>query len=889
MVEQDSHLRGLLFHPEGLSDEQLAFFMRQGSWSFSGTAQVAYFFYPDLTLVLRNETHAQEPILENATPPALSQGDTLVLEIRAYWMLQGTEVQLDMVDTDMNTVTRYVCKLQKQECLNDVVVLDDLSLQSLVTFRLTLLPFAMDELCELCLRLTVTRQHAAELGSGGHYLGQSWQSCTLTSRPILIREQQVTEGVPCTDNSAVRTSPSINGTAHQEAEDKDAPVVHIIVDEPDQDNVAPTGRRSTALAEAEEEEEEVVQHPEKMADHPPLNNKKKDLEVEDGGAAAGSGKKKGLMMKGRMPPKGTGTTTTSSMSSTLQAIHELLEAPTATANHPHRQKQQQQLEEDNDSADVTRDDPVSRKYWVHNVLGVDEKLLQRFIDPGRSNVFASSEGDKRRCVPLPGDREVIVVDVKKDPALAQLLAEAQKVTHVSPDTMSKATLLMWLVAVYATQCESALPEVVLGLRGQEEKKMSIPVRAQLHSRKRERSESTALVRPFVPIGTVRTHLCRHRALLYKFLCDHCGVPCFLARGEYREDPMSPDDDERHTWAVVLTDCNRAHIVDLTLNPLCLMEWPNPKYVCDVLTEQVAQALEPTATGSNHNLLNQLSIVRLSPEPNIILVDECGKGAVATVFRCLVGGLLCACKVPRTAADVRELRNEYAVLSVFRDIPHIVQCYGWCYKGILLEYRPFSLLAFMNMLLVRRSRMGENQIKQVLKGICQALVEMHSRGYVHRDIKAENVLVNVMRCVTCVQIGTVCKECGLDVVVADLTDGIFITITPPEDGVRLQPPEIVGTPPYASPEIDAGKPFTFASDVWSLGIIAHEMHHMTLPKEGTVKGTHVASPYEPGKMLFVPALRLTPPPPEWLETFTAKCLVPNWKHRETVVGLKKLLM
>ena len=42
----------------------------------------------------------------------------------------------------------------------------------------------------------------------------------------------------------------------------------------------------------------------------------------------------------------------------------------------------------------------------------------------------------------------------------------------------------------------------------------------------------SLGRNIVPLGTVKKGMFQHRALLYKVLADHLGIPCSLTRGQY---------------------------------------------------------------------------------------------------------------------------------------------------------------------------------------------------------------------------------------------------------------------------------------------------------------------------------------------------------------------
>jgi eukaryotic-like serine/threonine-protein kinase len=91
-------------------------------------------------------------------------------------------------------------------------------------------------------------------------------------------------------------------------------------------------------------------------------------------------------------------------------------------------------------------------------------------------------------------------------------------------------------------------------------------------------------------------------------------------------------------------------------------------------------------------------------------------------------------------------------------------------------------------------------------LADALAYVHSRGIVHRDVKPANILINdegssgFTRTVKLTDFG-----------VAHFVDGTRLT----GDGT------IIGTAAYLSPEQVGGEPITFATDVYSLGLVLLE--------------------------------------------------------------------
>jgi NIMA (never in mitosis gene a)-related kinase len=95
---------------------------------------------------------------------------------------------------------------------------------------------------------------------------------------------------------------------------------------------------------------------------------------------------------------------------------------------------------------------------------------------------------------------------------------------------------------------------------------------------------------------------------------------------------------------------------------------------------------------------------------------------------------------------------------------------------------------------------EAQILDWFTQIALALKHCHDRKILHRDIKSQNIFLTSKN-------------------TAKLGDfGIAKVLSNTIDKART----IVGTPYYISPEIIQNKPYNFASDIWSLGVILYEL-------------------------------------------------------------------
>jgi len=200
-----------------------------------------------------------------------------------------------------------------------------------------------------------------------------------------------------------------------------------------------------------------------------------------------------------------------------------------------------------------------------------------------------------------------------------------------------------------------------------------------------------------------------------------------------------------------------------------------------------------------------------------IIEELGKGGMGKVYRVLDIKLNeeVALKLikPEMALDkkiVERFKNE---LKLARKIVH---------KNVarMFDLNEEKAIHFLTMEYVRGEdlkklirkigSLSAGQAISIAKQVCEGLAEAHRLGVIHRDLKAQNIMMDEEG-----------KARIMDFGIARSSKGEGLT----DEGV------MIGTPEYLSPEQVEGKGVDQRADIYSLGVILYEMVTGRVPFEG----------------------------------------------------------
>ncbi|MCK4631915.1 MAG: protein kinase [candidate division Zixibacteria bacterium] len=170
--------------------------------------------------------------------------------------------------------------------------------------------------------------------------------------------------------------------------------------------------------------------------------------------------------------------------------------------------------------------------------------------------------------------------------------------------------------------------------------------------------------------------------------------------------------------------------------------------------------------------------------------------------------------------------------------------------------------------LRDSKPGLTEVLRLSEKIASGLAAAHKLGIVHRDIKADNIMINAEGDPRILDFGLAKPfDSGLGDETSDGTATISKELT--------RAGKILGTVSYMSPEQAQGKPVDARSDLFSFGILLYRMVTGELPFDG---GTQVSTLAKILESRHEPPRTKNAEIPSELERIIDKCLQKNANDR-----------
>src|SRR5579884_269344 len=217
-----------------------------------------------------------------------------------------------------------------------------------------------------------------------------------------------------------------------------------------------------------------------------------------------------------------------------------------------------------------------------------------------------------------------------------------------------------------------------------------------------------------------------------------------------------------------------------------------------------------------------------------IVGELGRGGMGTVYLAKRAGdgfvQEVAIKLIRNGVDSRlvvdRFRRERNILALLEH-PYIARLLD---GGSLENGMPYLVMERVRGTPIRKyceaNSLSIGAILVLFQKICEAVHYSHQRLVIHRDIKPSNILV---------------EENGSPKL---LDFGIAKLLADDEPALTAGGPAAGFTPEYASPEQRAGGVVTTASDIYSLGVVLHELVFGKRPEAGVPGRPSTSRPVPP---------------------------------------------
>ncbi|XP_037915898.1 serine/threonine-protein kinase SIK2-like isoform X2 [Hermetia illucens] len=170
-------------------------------------------------------------------------------------------------------------------------------------------------------------------------------------------------------------------------------------------------------------------------------------------------------------------------------------------------------------------------------------------------------------------------------------------------------------------------------------------------------------------------------------------------------------------------------------------------------------------------------------------------------------------IDKSQLDAGNLKKVYREVDIMKrlDHPHIIKLYQVMEtKNMIYIVSEYASQGEIFDFIAKYGRMPERDARFKFWQILSAVEYCHNRGIVHRDLKAENLLL----------------DSNMNIKIADFGFSNMY-----KRGELLA--TWCGSPPYAAPEVFEGKKYTGPEiDVWSLGVVLYVLVCGALPFDGS---------------------------------------------------------
>ncbi|KAG7314524.1 hypothetical protein KOW79_021827 [Hemibagrus wyckioides] len=169
-------------------------------------------------------------------------------------------------------------------------------------------------------------------------------------------------------------------------------------------------------------------------------------------------------------------------------------------------------------------------------------------------------------------------------------------------------------------------------------------------------------------------------------------------------------------------------------------------------------------------------------------------------------------IDKTQLDAANLEKIYREVEIMKllDHPHIIKLYQVMEtKNMLYLVTEYAKNGEIFDYLASHGRLSEAEARRKFWQILSAVEYCHERSIVHRDLKAENLLL----------------DANMNIKIADFGFGNFF-----QPGQPLA--TWCGSPPYAAPEVFEGQKYEGPQlDIWSMGVVLYVLVCGALPFDG----------------------------------------------------------